>query len=87
MFSATFSQIKNTLLYIDEIIIYYAPNYEGRVDNCIGNHLNDVFSDNWVAQGVFIAGLPGSFLAIAAECAYLAAFKPQDPYCQNNWMN
>ena len=81
------SQIKFTFQYLDEIIIYYAPNYGERMNNCIGNHLDDVFSDNVVAQTVFIAGLPETFLAIAAECAYMAAFEPKHPYCQNNWMS
>lgn len=81
------SQIKYSFYYLDEIIIYYAPNYEERHNNCIGNHLNDISNDNVIAQTAFFVGLPESFLWIVAECAYMAAFEPNHPYCQNNWMS
>lgn len=81
------SQIKFNFYYLEEIIIYYAPNYDERHSNCIGNHLNDIYNDNLAAQIIFVATLPSSFLSIVAECAYLAAFKPNHPDCQNGWMN
>lgn len=81
------SQMKYSFYYLDEIIIYFAPNYEERHNNCIGNHLNDISNDSVVAQVAFVAGLPESFLWIVAECAYMAAFEPNSPYCQNNWMS
>lgn len=81
------SETKYSFYYLDEIIIYYAPDYGERHNNCVGNHLHDVSHDSLVGQALFYGGLPETYLGIVAECAYMAAFTPNDPYCQNNWMS
>lgn len=62
-----------------------APNdsgrsYDERLDSCIDYELDQIFNHSSVIKQIgFIAGLPETFLALAAECAIMAVADPGDP--------
>lgn len=56
--------------------LYYSMNWEDRFDGCIRSTLANTFADdgNPIPETIFIAGLPGSMLEVAAACAWEATF-------------
>lgn len=77
------SQLKFQIYYSD-LLIQFAPNWDERYDNCMYNETNEIFEQgSWIEQAAWIAGLPGTFIVMAADCMYAATYTPEQPRCQN----
>ena len=73
------SEIKYVMEYSSSVLYTNIP-YEDRLNNCIEYETDQIFNHStWIKQAIWIAGIPESFLTLAAECALSAALYPDDP--------
>ena len=73
------SEVKYVTEYSSSVLYTNIP-YEDRLNNCIEYETDQIFNHStWIKQAMWIAGIPESFLALAAECALAAALYPDDP--------